>query len=507
MKFQGEEPLAELHVSIPTDDAAFRQKYPFLKHTNKKHPHTWKDDGQTNKNKKYTTMKKAITTMMLTALFTTSATCVSAQSANTTGAATNYAATQWEHYAADNYAGGTGTAEDPYLISTPEQFMKLAVEIENLGMIDDNWDADYTKGKYFKQTADLVFNENIIGRVGFADGDASIVNNSSSLRTFNGIGYKAGDVDYQRFGGTYDGDGHAIIGLYHQNAKSSGAGVFNFADGATVKNLIVKDAYITANANVGLIIGSAENNTTVINCQSSGIIYCGGSYHAGIVGALSNSTVANCFSDAWVWAKNNAGGLVGTVRNSSKVSNCYFNGWIGGVYSNMGKFKYWGAVSPEIGNNETTTTVPDPNDDTKTITICENPSKAENCYWTDTCSVRHKDVLAEAYNDAANCKYGVVTNCKAFAFADAANAVETLNAEASNIEGACGWEVGTNGMPQLKFNSTTGISALYSGETTSIAKVYSLDGVLVKKVQNGISAVSGLKKGIYVINGKKYVVE
>ncbi len=454
-------------------------------------------------------MKSGITSMMLTALFTASATSVMAQSANTTGAATNYASTQWEHYAADNYAGGTGTVDDPYLIATPEQFMKLAVEIENLGAIDDNWDADYTKGKYFKQTADLVFNENIIGKVQFADGDASIVNNSSSLRTFNGIGYKAGDVDFQRFGGTYDGDGHSIIGLYHTNAKSSGAGVFNFIEGATVKNLIVKDAYITANANVGIIVGSADNNSTVINCQSSGIIYCGGSYHAGIVGQLNaSSKTVNCYSDAWVWAKNQTGGIVGTVRNSSYVGNCYFNGWIGGVYSNMGKFKYWGAVSPEIGNTETTTTKPDPEDETKTITICENPSKAENCYWTDTCSVRHKDVLAEAYNDASNCKYGVITNCKAFSVADAAKAVEALNSEAKNIDGASTWEVGANGMPQLKFDATTGINTIPSAaEKTLAANVYTLDGVLVKKAENGFNPLFGLKKGIYVVNGKKCVVD
>lgn len=451
---------------------------------------------------------KKITTLMITALFASSAMNVWAQSANTTNAATNYSETQWEHYAADNYAGGTGTKDDPYLISTPEQFMKLAVEIENLGQVDDNWDSDYTKGKYFKQTADLVFNEGVMNKVSGASGDASIIDNST-LRTFNGIGYKAGDVDYQRFAGTYDGDGHAIIGMYHNNAKNSGSGVFNFIEGATIRNLIVKEAYINANANVGLVVGYADAGSLIINCQSSGIIYCGGSYHAGIVGALQNSNMLNCFSDAWVWAKNQTGGLCGRIMKSAYAGNSYFSGWIGGVYSNMGKFKYWGAVSPEIGLSEDVTTAPDPEDETKTITICENPSKAENCFWSDTCTVRHKDVKAEAYNDINNCKYGVITNCKAFALADAAKAVEELNKNAKDIDGASTWEVGTNGLPMLKFDTqTTGINTIVNmAEKALNGNVYTLQGTLVKKSTEGVNPLYGLEKGIYVVNGKKMVVE
>lgn len=451
---------------------------------------------------------KKITTLMITALFASSAMNVWAQSANTTNAATNYSETQWEHYAADNYAGGTGTKDDPYLISTPEQFMKLAVEIENLGQVDDNWDSDYTKGKYFKQTADLVFNEGVMNKVSGASGDASIIDNST-LRTFNGIGYKAGDVDYQRFAGTYDGDGHAIIGMYHNNAKNSGSGVFNFIEGATIRNLIVKEAYINANANVGLVVGYADAGSLIINCQSSGIIYCGGSYHAGIVGALQSSKMLNCFSDAWVWAKNQTGGLCGRIMKSAYAGNSYFSGWIGGVYSNMGKFKYWGAVSPEIGLSEDVTTAPDPEDETKTITICENPSKAENCFWSDTCTVRHKDVKAEAYNDINNCKYGVITNCKAFALADAAKAVEELNKNAKDIDGASTWEVGTNGLPMLKFDTqTTGINTIVNmAEKALNGNVYTLQGTLVKKSTEGVNPLYGLEKGIYVVNGKKMVVE
>lgn len=454
-------------------------------------------------------MKRTLTSLMMTALFASSAMNAVAQSANTTNAATNYADTQWEHYAADNYAGGTGTADDPYLIATPEQFMKLAVEVENLGAVDDNWDADYSKGKYFKQTADLVFNQDVLKKVSYADGDASIID-KTNLRTFNGIGYKASDADFQRFAGNYDGGGHAIIGMYHSSGKSASSGVFNFTEGATIKNLIVKDVYISENANIGLVAGTADKNTLVINCQTSGIIYCGGSYHAGIVGALSTSKVVNCCSDAQIWAKNQAGGICGRLMQNAYAANNYFNGWIGATYYNYttGKFKYWGAVAAEIGNSETTITLPDPADDTKTITTCENPSKAENCFWTDTCSVRHMNILAEAVNDLNNCKYGKIENCKAFAVADAAKAVEELNKNAKDIDGASTWEVGANGMPALKFDATTGINTVKTAaDTTAAGNVYTLEGVLVKKAIDGVNPLFGLGKGVYIVNGKKCVVE
>ncbi len=38
------------------------------------------------------------------------------------------ASENWITYAADSYAGGTGTADDPYQIATPEQLAKLAAD-------------------------------------------------------------------------------------------------------------------------------------------------------------------------------------------------------------------------------------------------------------------------------------------------------------------------------------------------------------------------------------------
>lgn len=437
-----------------------------------------------------------------------------AQSENTTNAKNNYPDTAWEHYAADNYAGGTGTEEDPYLISTPEQFMKLVVEIENLAAVDENWDGEYSKGKYWKQTEDLVFNENVLGRTSYDEYDDLSIIDATGLRTYDGIGYNSSEYDYQRFSGTYDGDGHSISGIYIKGGKSS-TGLFNFVEGGVIKNLVIKDSYFSANANVGLIVGSADA-TTILNCQTSGVIYCGGSYHAGIAGCITNgSKVLNCVTDAWTWAKNNCAGLVGTGRNSSIISNCYFGGWLGGVGSNLAKFQWWGTVCPELGKSEITTTIPDPTpeDPEHVIEICDNPSKAQNCYWTDTCTVRHKRaglnwMKAEAYNDADNCTFGVFENCKPVTLADMAPTVETLNANASGIDGACSWIVGSNGLPALKFDATSGISSVTGAdESHSLFNVYSIQGVMVKAGVTETDALNGLSEGVYIVNGKKHVIK
>lgn len=436
-------------------------------------------------------------------------------SVNTDAAKDNYTETQWEHYAAAEFAGGTGTKDDPYLIATPEQFAKLAVEIENLAADDNNWDNMYTDGVYFLQTADLVFNNDVMGKTSWDEyGDQSGID-ATGLRTFGGIGYQAGEYDYQRFSGYYDGGGHSIKGVYLKGEKSS-TGLFNFTEGGEIKNLVVEDTYMSGNANVGIIVGTADG-TTVINCQTSGTIYCGGSYHAGLVGTLTGGgKVLNCVTYAWTWGKNNIAGLVGSGRNTSLIQNCYFGGWLGGVGSNLASFKWWGAVCPELGKSELTTTIPDPEDPTGegVITICENPSKAVDCFWTDTCTVRHKRLNpikwlpAEAYNEKSNCDYGVFENCKKVALAEVSTIVDELNKKAQEIDGACQWKVGEDGLPSLVFETSTGIGSItVEGDADGVYDVFDVTGKLVMKGARGTADLDRLARGVYIMNGKKYVIK
>lgn len=54
--------------------------------------------------------------------------------------------------------------------------------------------------------------------------------------------------------GIFDGQGHTISGLVMTTAWSGDAGLFGSAPGATVKNVKVKDSYLSG-GNVGGIVG------------------------------------------------------------------------------------------------------------------------------------------------------------------------------------------------------------------------------------------------------------
>ena len=53
--------------------------------------------------------------------------------------------------AADSFAGGSGTAEDPYQIATAEQ-------IALMGKVNDDWSQEYNKA-YYVLTADIQLND------------------------------------------------------------------------------------------------------------------------------------------------------------------------------------------------------------------------------------------------------------------------------------------------------------------------------------------------------------
>ena len=439
--------------------------------------------------------------------------CVMA-SDNTDQATTNYESTQWEYYAAEDYDGGTGTADDPYLIATVEQFMKLAVEIANKAADDNNWESDYSYGKYWKQTADLVFNEDVLSRVKFSSGDASSLSSTSDLLTFTGIGYYLDEYDYQVFAGEYDGDGHSISGLYMSVSSNKSTGLFNNIWYGTVKNLIVEDAYLSGNANVGLIAGKIENGATIYNCQTSGIIYCGGSYHAGIAGYVDQSQVYNCVSDAWLWAKNQDAGIAGRGSHSSAITNCFFCGWIGAVTSNVSKFTAWGAIVSELGvlsgedyyieyYDESGNLLEDNADNTAADSayICENPSTVTNCYWTDTCTVRHLESSEIAAVDPTQSNLGVVENSYAVSIDDLATTVDSLNATAETLTGACSWELNDDNMPVLTFtvvgpeeestededtDDATAISSVKTAAGATVTARYTLSGSQTNSNDRGV---------------------
>ena len=132
------------------------------------------------------------------------------------------------------------------------------------------------------------------------------------------------------FKGTIDGNMVTISGLGHP--------LVAYAEGATIKNVILDNVSISSGTNVGAICGEATGDTRIYNCGVLGGSVGGSNNVGGIVGLLDGrSRVINCYNYANITSGSNCGGIVGynNVASTSSnlqtmVMNCMFYGNITG---------------------------------------------------------------------------------------------------------------------------------------------------------------------------------
>ncbi|MDR2650535.1 MAG: hypothetical protein LBB94_12600, partial [Clostridiales bacterium] len=122
----------------------------------------------------------------------------------------------WDGSVASDFAGGTGTQLDPYLISSASQLAYLASKV--------NTGTNYS-GKYFALTVSLDLN--------FLEWTPIGGNVGSTTRIFHGI---------------FDGYNHTAANLY-VNVDTNYAGLFGY--GGTISNLNITDASVTGVNYVG----------------------------------------------------------------------------------------------------------------------------------------------------------------------------------------------------------------------------------------------------------------
>ena len=165
-----------------------------------------------------------------------------------------------------------------------------------------------------------------------------------------------GDNFVRHFAGTFDGQYHKIMNLYHHSTGDEliRNGLFGVvSDGGTLKNLLVIDADIASNDGSLLagILADWVNGGTVENCYTSGRIEnnVGDKMVGGLIGQCTWSTqVKGCGSDATVISTESdedhvdtVGGLIGQWENSadsSSITDCWFGGSVScnNIYSAVG---------------------------------------------------------------------------------------------------------------------------------------------------------------------------
>jgi hypothetical protein len=240
------------------------------------------------------------------------------------------------------FGGGSGTADDPYQIWTPEQ-------MNAIGTDPNTWD------KHFKLMADIDLSAydgtsfNIIG-TGSTQGKRQI-----------SIAASAGP-----FAGVFDGNDHAISNFHYACESAAYVGLFGYVDGPTaeirnvrllsprmnakssacvgclmgylgrgrITNCRALDADVMGAGTVGGLVARSYYNCVIDECSSSGIVCGNGSCTGGLVGD-NDGAVSRCCSSAMTFGGDYTGGLVGdnngTIERCCSIAMVLGGDYIGGL--------------------------------------------------------------------------------------------------------------------------------------------------------------------------------
>ena len=161
-------------------------------------------------------------------------------------------------------------------------------------------------------TADITINEGVL------KADGTLADDPSGLKQWQPIAY----YGQKAASGTFDGNGHTISGLYVNDPSRSCVGLFaNLSEKATVKNLIIKDSYISGSGSVGGVCGFSFG--TIANCGFIGAVS-GKIYVGGVCGCNNKTQISNSYFNGTVSGNDNVGGVYGLNDEASTITNCYY---------------------------------------------------------------------------------------------------------------------------------------------------------------------------------------
>lgn len=161
----------------------------------------------------------------------------------------------------------------------------------------------------------------------------------------------------ENFGGTFDGQGHTVSGLFQNDTTLMNGGLFgklkagSESKPVTIKNVGLVNSFIRARSYSAAIAADTDESTYLViqNCYNNSTIY-GYYYGSGIIGNigyLSKAFIVNCYNVGSVYGSSSVAGLL--IHTGSQVSvtfvNCFNLGKIvsNGIASNA---KMLSAVKP-----------------------------------------------------------------------------------------------------------------------------------------------------------------
>ena len=217
---------------------------------------------------------------------------------------------------AEAFAGGSGTADDPFRIETAQQLALLAK------VINQNYDwehldeRDLYKNGYYALTADIALNDTS----NFANWETEA---PAYVWEPIGIRSESNSSSYYDFRGAFDGQGHTISGLYClsellYDREDTAGGLFGQVMDAQIRNVNITDSMLKAadKQEAGLLVGSGTGSV-IENCHVSGRVmldhvHSGG----GVVGYMFGDGLKDCSFSGSITAENTSdyvGGVCGSL--------------------------------------------------------------------------------------------------------------------------------------------------------------------------------------------------
>ncbi len=153
-----------------------------------------------------------------------------------------------------------------------------------------------------------------------------ILSNASNLNTLPIISYDSTSGSFIGFANNAEIKMLKFSANITTSSASAVGGVVGKATSSVINTCFVTSCAInvSGNAYCGGIAGSIVNNSTIVNCTSSGSLstrlYCGG-----IVGNLENSEVINCITNATVSSSaGGKGGIAGFTKDGTQKNTYYY---------------------------------------------------------------------------------------------------------------------------------------------------------------------------------------
>ncbi len=184
------------------------------------------------------------------------------------------------------YSGGSGTSEDPYLISNEN-------DLEALSRIPCDWN------QYFQLIQDI----DLSGLFFCPIGDSETP-----------------------FTGQFDGGNHTISGLQINGGPNGRyTGLFSYAfntnDDYVIHDLGLIEPNVMGDQTTGALVGYLKGNITYCYTEQGHVN--GERNTGGLIGSCFLSTVTNCYTTGFVNGKENSGGLIGYAYPDFTIQNCY----------------------------------------------------------------------------------------------------------------------------------------------------------------------------------------